>query len=230
MVVVCVEPTHRFMERSGIATSTRRVATRLWPSGFPADRSADKVVHELYAEENRNRETPSGSQDMIGLVYPGISRLDYATEHEGGVFPSQIDSTVDPTVTAWLEGVLYVLAVEPRPPGYDPLATRTIDPAWVRRLGRCGRECWDAILGRDLERLGAAMTESVTCWSALLPASFTHPALTTDWPALLRHYQGRYPGATASASGGGYLLVASAEVVPGAFQVKIRRSGGPTVS
>ena len=39
---------------------------------------------------------------------------------------------------------------------------------------------------------------------------------------LLNAYQRRYPGAMYSGCGGGYLLVASAEPVPGAFQVKVR--------
>ena len=71
MVVVAIEPDFRWMDRCGMATSTRAVATRLWkgrlPSGDPALR-----VRELYAEENRGRPDPPGSQDMIGLLYPGV--------------------------------------------------------------------------------------------------------------------------------------------------------------
>lgn len=233
MVVVGIEPVQPFMERSGIASSTRRVARSIWPGGLPTDRPLDDLVRELYHAENEHALHPSGSQDMIGLIYPGVSRLDYDFAHEGGRFPRRIESCVDDDVCAWLESVVHVIAVHPRPAGYDALARRNLDPRWIRRLGRSGRSCWEAILSQDVRGLGAAMTESVTCWSAILPDSFTHRSLTTDWPSLLAHYQRRYPGATASASGGGYLFVASEEPVPGAFRCVVRRSrsradgGGP---
>jgi hypothetical protein len=84
MVVVAVEPTFRFMDRSGICSSTREVARRLWPGGLPARRDPMQLVRELYEAENRDRAEPSGSQDMIGLVYPGINRLDFDYSVRGG--------------------------------------------------------------------------------------------------------------------------------------------------
>src|SRR5512140_1916550 len=69
MVVVAVEPEVRFMDRSGIASGTRDVADRLWggrlPKGDPA-----RLARQLYAAENTGKAEPSGSQDMIGLLYP----------------------------------------------------------------------------------------------------------------------------------------------------------------
>src|SRR5271157_1794994 len=82
MVVVGLEPTLRFMDRAGMATGTRKVAEELWPGGLPR-RDPAALVRELYAEENRGKAEPSGSQDMIGLIYPGVNRLDYHVEHEG---------------------------------------------------------------------------------------------------------------------------------------------------
>src|SRR5512136_731641 len=79
MVVVGLEPTFRYMDRSGMATSTRKVAWQLWGDKLP-DGDPAQLVRELYAEENRDKPAPSGSQDMIGLVYPGINRLDYTAD------------------------------------------------------------------------------------------------------------------------------------------------------
>ncbi len=59
MVVVGLEPTHRYMDRCGMATSTRKVATRLWGGKLP-EREPAELVRELYAEENRGRGEPSG--------------------------------------------------------------------------------------------------------------------------------------------------------------------------
>ena len=82
MVVVSLEPTVRFMDRSGMASGTRQVALRLWNGSLPK-RNPAKLVRELYAAENIDKPEPSGSQDMIGLIYPGINRLDYDFAVEG---------------------------------------------------------------------------------------------------------------------------------------------------
>src|SRR5436190_18648759 len=79
MVVVQIEPNFRPMDRSGIASGTRAVAMKLWKGKVPARPSA-QLVRELYDAENKGKTEPSGSQDMIGIVYSGINRLDYDFE------------------------------------------------------------------------------------------------------------------------------------------------------
>lgn len=49
----------------------------------------------------------------------------------------------------------------------------------------------------------------------LLPHTAGTPMLTVDLKGLLHTYQRRYPGAMYSGCGGGYLLVVSAQPVPG---------------
>ena len=221
MVTVMIEPEVRFMDRSGMATGTRQVALRLWkgrmPKGDPAER-----VRELYAEENQHLADPSGSQDMIGLLYPGINRLDYDPKHEGGYFPVHIESSQDPGIARWLEKVIHMIPLAPRPPGYSPLGEKHLDPRWVRRLGRSGRDCYEAILARDIISLGASMNECMNCWARMLPHVIRHPTITIDLAGLLRHYQQSYAGAMFSGCGGGYLYVVSETPVPGSFKIKVR--------
>ena len=221
MVVVNLHPAFRLMERAGMATGTRRVAQKIWPHGLPeGDRM--ELVKQLYAAENAGAAEPSGSQDMIGLIYPGVSRLDYDASHEGGFFPRHIASNNDPAVARWLEKVIHVLPVEPRPPGYNPLGTKNLDPPWVQRLGQSGKDCYDAILNRDLPALAASMNLCMKCWETLLPGTVRHATLTVDLPVLLDHYQRRYPGAMYSGCGGGYLYIVTEEDVPGTFGVHVR--------
>ncbi len=224
MVTVAVEPTFRWMDRCGMATSTRAVALRHWqgrmPSGDPA-----RLVRELYEAENRGKPEPSGSQDMVGLLYPGVCRLDFDASVEGGVFPAQVEQCTDPAVARWIERVIKVLPVAPRPPAYEPLAVKNLDPAWIARLGRSGRACWDAILARDAAGLGESMNECMRCWETLLPAVVRPPGSPVDLVAILRHYQGRSLGAMYSGCGGGYLYVVSEEPVPGSFGVQVRTGG-----
>ena len=220
MVVVGVEPTFPWMERAGIATGTRNIALQRWgclPQGDPA-----RLVEELYTLENEGKADPSGSQDMIGLIYPGINRLDYDFAVRGGILPSHIESNRDAVVARWLEGILHVLPVAPRPPGYSPLGIQNITAEWAGRLGQTGKECFDAIVTRDLQRLAASMNECMRCWETLLPHTVAHPTITTDLKGILAHYQAHYPGAMYSGCGGGYLFVVSEQPVPGSFQIQIR--------
>jgi len=221
MVVVCVEPQFWFMERAGICIGTRNVALELWKDGLP-DRDPEELTQELYAAENESKAEPSGSQDMIGLIYPGISRLDYDFACRGGIFPRHIESNNDPEIAAWLENVIHILPVAPRPEGYNPLETRNLEPEWIARLGQSGKSCYDAIVARDVQALGASMNECMLCWEAILPGTVRHPTLQMDLMPLLEYYQERYAGAMYSGCGGGYLYVASETPVPGAFHIKVR--------
>ena len=221
MVVVSLEPTVRFMDRCGMATGTRAVARRLWgddlPSGDPG-----QLVRDLYAAENVGGADPAGSQDMCGIVYPGVSRLDYDPAVDGGVFPSHVESNCDGDLARWLEEVLHLVPVMQRPAGYSPLGVKRLDPGWIARLGRSGQACYDGILAGDIAALGASLNETAACWDALLPHVHAHPTISLDLRALLAAYQSRSHGAMFSGCGGGYLIVASETNVPGSMRVSVR--------
>jgi hypothetical protein len=222
MVVASLEPTVRYMDRCGMATGTRAVARALWGDAIPARRPPGELVRELYAAENEGRSEPSGSQDMCGLVYPGISRLDYDIRFEGGFFPVHVESTCDPVVVAWFERVIHLVPIGQRPAGYEPLGIRRLDPGWIARLSASGRACYEAILARDLGALGVAFAETSRAWDAILPDVFGHPTLGLDLRGLLAAYAREYRGAMMSGCGGGYLIVASEEPPPGSSRVTVR--------
>ena len=223
MVVVQIEPDFRPMDRSGLASGTRVVAMKLWKGKLP-QRPLDELVRELYAAENKGKAEPSGSQDMIGLIYPGINRLDYDFNINGGVFPSHIESCNRPRVAQWLSRVLHLIAVEPRPEGYSPLGVKNLEPKWVARLGQAGKDCYEAIVRMDAKSLGAALNLNMKCWEKLLPHVVRHPLLRVELLPLLQAYQKEYLGAMYSGCGGGYLIVVSEKPVPGAFKVNVRVS------
>ena len=220
MVVVGVQPAFHWMERACIATGTRSVIRRIWgrlPAGDPG-----QLVEELYRAENQGRAEPSGTQDMIGLIYPGVNRLDYDHAYRDGIYPRHIETNRDPGIARWLEGVLHVLPVGSRPEGYNPLLEKHLDPTWIQRLGQTGKDCYAAILARDPRALGASFNACMDCWEAILPCTVRHPAVQVDLLALLHHYQANHLGAMYSGCGGGYLFVVSEQPVPGSFHVAIR--------
>jgi hypothetical protein len=226
MVVIALEPVIWFMDRCGMAGSTRRVATNIWNGALP-DRPRADLVRELYAAENAGKSEPSGSQDMIGLVYPGISRLDYDAGVEGGCFPAHIETNCDRAVAGWVEQVLHLVPINQRPAGYNPLGIQNLQPQWIRDLGETGRACFEAIVQRDAGRLGASMNRCMRCWEAILPHTVAHPTINIDLKEILAWFQARYPGAMYSGCGGGYMIVASEEPVPGSLRVKVRLADDP---
>lgn len=220
MVVAALKPSYPFMDRCGMATSTRKAAIELWGGTLP-DRPPSELIKELYRAENEGKKEPSGSQDMAGLVYPGINRLDYDADYEGGYFPCNVESCVDAAIASWLEQVLWIIPIAPRPEGYNPLGVRNLNREWVNRLGRTGKDCYDAIVNRDTRGLGASFNECMTCWEAILPQTVVHPAITADLKGIMRYYQRFYEGAMYSGCGGGYLFVVSEAPVPGGMKPEV---------
>ena len=92
----------------------------------------------------------------------------------------------------------------------------------MARLGRSGKDCFDAIMKMDADALGASLNETMRCWEKLLPHVIAHPLIKIDLKAILRIYQREFPGAMFSGCGGGYLIVVSEKPVPGAFKVNVR--------
>ena len=138
MVVVCLEPDRRFMDRAGMASGTRAVALRCGTACCP-NRPREELVRELYEAENDGRPEPSGSQDMIGLIYPGVSRLDYDAAHEGGYFPVHVESNCAPGSPAGWSAVLQLVPVSQRPGATIRWASRTSirsgSSGWGRAAG-----------------------------------------------------------------------------------------------
>ena len=221
MVVVSLQPNVWFMDRCGMAGGTRKVALKLWGGGVP-DKSPAELVRELYRVENKDKAEPSGSQDMIGLLYPGVNRLDYDVGVEGGYFPAHIESNCDARIARWLEEVIHLVPIGQRPEGYNPLGVKNLDPEWIKQLGQTGKDCFDAIVAKDVGGLAAAMNHCMACWEAILPHTVTHPTIRIDLRRILTYYQQRYAGAMYSGCGGGYAIIASEEPVPGALKVKVK--------
>jgi hypothetical protein len=221
MVVVSLEPTIDFLDRCGMGTSTRKIASQIWGNQLPENDPA-KLMHELYNHENEGKSAPSGSQDMAGIIYPGISRLDYDHSFEGGYFPVHIETNTDPEIAQWLEKVISVVPVNQRPEGYDPLIEKNLHPKWIQRLGQTGKACFDAIMAKDKAALGASMNECMVCWQNILPNTVRHPLINIDLLDILASYQKENYGAMYSGCGGGYLYIVSDHSIPNSLKVKIR--------
>lgn len=214
VVVVQIWPAIEFNDRAGMATSSRKIALELRGGKIPEGDPIRNTKLLFGAENPHGSKYVSGSQDQIGLMVPGISRLYY----DGKYWPSDIKTSRDPSVCEWLSDVLYLIPLEPRPSGYDPIAVKHIEKEYVKELGNSGNECWESIIKKDIYGLGKAMTKSFLAWKKMLPN--TVPDYIMD--EMETKYISNYPGAITSGSGGGYAVVVSERNIKGAIRIKVK--------
>ena len=197
-----------------MATSTRKLWQRVHSHEL-FEREPIELAKLLFGWENPpGTKYVSGSQDAIGLTMPGINRLWY----DGNYWPERIDSCVDEETIRWLERSLKLVELFERPTGYDPLLDQRMNKENVARLGDAGTRCWEAILKKDIRALGKSLTDTHNAWAEILPLT-TNNAINQE----LDSYNNRSHGRITSGCGGGYIILASEQDIPGAFTVRIRR-------
>jgi hypothetical protein len=214
VVVAQLWPTIEFNDRSGMATSSRKVALEVWENKIPDGNPLDNAKILFGAENPPGSNYISGSQDHIGLLNPGISRLYY----KGKYWPDQIDSTRDKDICDWLSNVLHLIPLEPRPVGYDPIKIKNLTIDNVKELGDAGEQCWKSILQKDAAGLGQSMTKTFLVWKKMLPYAVPDYVMKE----MAEKYFPNYLGAVTSGSGGGYVVVVSEKEIAGSLKIKVR--------
>lgn len=216
VITLSIEPTIEFNERSGMASSTRNAAIDLWGPRLPPG-DPEKLAKILFAYDNPpgTREI-SGSQDAIGIVFPGLARAYY----EGAYWPSHIDQVQDEDALRFVEQALYLITLGPRQGDFDVLSDTRIDRERAGALAAAADAAWDAILARDLAAFGAAVRRSFEAQVAMFPKMLT-PQVTR----LIDQMRDQALGWKLSgAGGGGYLILVAGRPIPNAVRVVARRA------
>ena len=214
VVTVCIEPTMEFDERSGLATSTRHVALELWNRFIPSD-DFETAARVLFAVENSpGKEAISGSQDAIGIAFPGFVRSEYA----GKYWPDRIIHRRDKTVAKFVDKHIRLVPLGPRRGEYDVLSGTKIDTAGARRLAVAAGRCWDALLDRDLREFGVAVRGSFDAQIAMFPNMVN----TSIWRSLRKYHGCSWGWKLCGAGGGGYIMLVTDGDVEGGVRVSVR--------
>lgn len=215
VLTISLEPTHDFNFRSGMATSTRKKAIELWKTALPSG-DREQLAKILFSFENPpGTNEVAGSQDSIGIVFPGLNRAFY----NGGYWPDHIESNHDDTILDWLERHLYLVTLGPRHHDYSVLSDTRIDASGAKALADAADACWNAALARDLPAFGKGFRESFEAQIAMFPNMVDAGILE-----LIEQYRHQALGWKLSgAGGGGYLVLVSEEPIEHAVQLKIRR-------
>jgi hypothetical protein len=217
VITISIEPDIDFNDRSGMSSSTRLKAIELWQTDIP-EGDPEKMAHTLFCVENPpGTSYVSGSQDSIGIVFPGVNKLEYP---KGKYWPEKIISLTDEETLVWIENRLWFINLSPRGKDFDVLADTVIHTSGVEALAEAANGVWQAILGKDLALFGTSFRKSFEAQIAMFPHMVNPQILKT-----IEFYSDQALGWKISgAGGGGYLVLVSEQPVKNAVQIRIRRN------
>ena len=158
----------------------------------------------------------SGSQDSIGIVFPGVNKLYYAKE---SYWPSEIISILDEATLSWIEEHLWFINLSPRDKYFDVLSDTKIDIDGAHALAEAAAGLWKAIANLDLPSFGHYFKASFEAQVAMFPNMVNNKIRET-----IQSYEQEALGWKISgAGGGGYLVLVSETPVKNAIRIRIRR-------
>ena len=215
VLTISIEPTIEFNERSGMASSTRRKAIELWQTDIPPG-NKEKLAKILFSYENPpGTNVVAGSQDSIGIVMPGLNKLNYT----GNYWPEKIISIHNEKILSWLEKHLYLITLGPRNNDYDVLYNTNINVENAEALKEATEFCWESILNCDVEKFGCYFRKSFEAQIKMFP----NMVYDEIFEIIERYKNSAYGWKLSGAGGGGYIVFVADKEIPGSITVKIRR-------
>ena len=214
-ITISLEPIIEYNERSGMATSTRNAAKKLWPQQLPLEKP-EKLAEIVFRFENKpGNEIISGAQDAIGICVPGLSRHFYSGEY----WPDKIEKVHHEETLLWLEKHIYLITLWPRPLGTDLITNAKIKKETIKDLTNASNKCWNAILEKDLVAFGKAFLDSFNAQIKMFPNM-----INKEIESKINKYKDKaLAWKLSGAGGGGYLVLISEKPIKNAMKVKIRR-------
>ena len=216
VLTISLEPTHAFNNRSGMATSTRNKAIELWRTALPQG-NKEQVAKLLFSYENPpGTKEVAGSQDAIGIVYPGpqparVQRGLLALRHRVG----RGRGSAGLARAAPAPGASRAEGGRIQRAGRDARDRRRRPRTWPPRPTTAGRPSWpwtSAAFGR-------AFTASFDAQVAMFP----NMASQAIYDQIDAYRDLAHGWKLSGAGGGGYLILVADGFVPDAIQVRIRR-------
>ncbi len=129
---------------------------------------------------------------------PCLNKLDY----DGGFWPIKITSVLDEGVLSWVENHLSLITLGPRNDLYDVLENTQINKENAEALSYASKQCWDAIVRKDLQGFGEYFKKSFEAQIKMFPNMIYNDIFKT----IERYKDTAYGWKLSGAGGGGYLV------------------------
>lgn len=211
VIVMSIEPTIEFNDKSGMATSSRKKAIELWQTQIPVG-SREQLAKLIFCVENPpGTKTVSGSQDQLGILLPGLNKLNY----DNGYWPKSIKSITDDRTLKFVAEHLYLIQLPQRKRDYNVLGSTNINSVSAGKLADATERCWAAMKAHDVQNWGKATAD---CFEAQLEM---YPEMSTpDVQTAINKYRDQaYGWKLTGCGGGGYLILISDVPIPNAIKV-----------
>ena len=215
VITISIRPDHNFNDRSGMSSSTRKKAIQLWQTNIP-EGNIEILAKTLFSFENQpGTKVISGSQDSIGIVYPGVNKLNYNDNY----WPDSIESEKDSDILEFIEDHLWLITLGPRTGDYNVLSNTNINQHNAKSLADAANKCWKSIKSKNLLEFGTAIRESFDAQVSMFPYMVSPEIIK-----IIDVYKQDVIGWKLSgAGGGGYLILVSEKPVKNAIKIKIVR-------
>ena len=215
VMTISIHPDIEFNHRSGMATSSRKKAIELWQTEIPVG-DPETLAKTLFCVENPpGTEHVSGSQDQLGILMPGLNKLNY----DNGYWPVSIDSINDDELLSFVEKNLWLVQLPQREGSYDVFADTNINVKSIEKLAESTESAWQAVLNKDVKAWGE---NTKKCFDAQLEM-FPHMITEAAKEVIEACKDSAYGWKLTGAGGGGYLCLISDKEIPNAIKVRIRK-------
>ena len=215
VLTISIMPDMEFNHRSGMATSSRKKAIELWQTEIPVG-NPEQLAKTLFCVENPpGTKHVSGSQDQLGILMPGLNKLNY----DNGYWPVSIDSVLDDDILDFVEKNLWLVQLPQREDSYDVFADMNVNPASTEKLAGATEAAWQAIMNKDVNAWGENTRTAFEAQLEMFPNM-----ITEDAKSVIESYRNiAYGWKLTGAGGGGYLCLISDKAIPNAIKIRIRK-------
>lgn len=216
VITISIEPSHEFNLRSGMASSTRNKAIELWTNRIPRN-DLEKLSKILFCYENPpGTKIVTGSQDSIGIVYPGLNKIHY----DNNFWPIKIENILDEEKLKFIEENIKLIPLGPRNNEFDVLSKINLHKEHIKELAEHSNKLWNSILNLDIKNFGKSFLNSFNAQLKIFPMM-----LNDEISKTIDIYKDDVIGYKLSGSGGGgYLILVTNKIIDGSIKIKIRRT------
>ena len=183
----------------------------MWHSQIPQGDPAD-LAKLLFCVENPPGTTNvSGSQDQLGIVMPGVNKLNY----DNGYWPVSVESSTDCEILNFAARHINLIMLPPRANDYNVFANSNVNVKSAAKLADAANRIWGGLLAKDIVAWGKATTDCFEAQLEMFPEM-----CTSDMKNIIEKYRDVALGWKVSGSGGGgYFIMISEDTIPDAIKV-----------